>query len=208
MPKSSILASELRIGDRVGKVEIIARATAGIRPSGHKYGRFRLRCDCGFEWDSDSSIFTRGRITQCRNCKQKAAEVRDCAEYEIWKAIKQRCRNPKNKAYKNYGARGIDICDRWADSFEAFLEDVGYRPSPDLSLDRVENSKGYEPGNVEWRTYAEQSRNTRSNHWITYKNKTLCLTDWARLAGRSPAKILYWTSKGYTDQEALQIIGL
>jgi len=79
----------------------------------------------------------------------------------IWCAIKQRCANPRCKDYPAYGGRGITICARWSSSFEAFLEDVGERPSDAHSIDRIENDRGYEPGNVRWATGVEQARNRR-----------------------------------------------
>jgi hypothetical protein len=81
---------------------------------------------------------------------------RKTPEYEIWKAIKGRCLNPTHKQYDDYGGRGISICEEWRSDFMAFLSAVGYRPSPSVSLDRIDNDKGYEPGNVRWTTALEQ----------------------------------------------------
>jgi hypothetical protein len=85
----------------------------------------------------------------------------DTPEYLIWRAMRDRCRNPKSKGYAFYGGRGITVCDRWAGSFTAFIADVGWRPSPELTLERAENDKGYEPGNVRWATRKEQASNRR-----------------------------------------------
>jgi len=73
----------------------------------------------------------------------------------------QRCTNPKNRWYKNYGGRGITVCKEWRYSFSQFLEDVGLRPSPELSLDRIHNDRNYELGNVRWATSLEQNNNQR-----------------------------------------------
>ena len=83
------------------------------------------------------------------------------AEFDVWRSARHRCSNPKSHAWKNYGGRGIRMCDRWAADFAAFLADVGARPSPKHSLDRVDNDRGYEPGNCKWVTRAEQGQNTR-----------------------------------------------
>lgn len=82
-------------------------------------------------------------------------------EYNAWLNMKMRCTNPSHPSYSRYGGRGITVCQRWLNSFDDFLSDVGHRPSPELSLDRVDNDKGYEPDNVRWSTITTQQRNSR-----------------------------------------------
>lgn len=82
-------------------------------------------------------------------------------EYNAWLKMRKRCGNPKDKAYRNYGARGIHVCPEWQRSFEAFFAHVGPKPSPDLSIDRIDNDRGYEPGNVRWADTSTQNRNRR-----------------------------------------------
>jgi hypothetical protein len=81
--------------------------------------------------------------------------------YAIWADMKSRCINPRHQAYRHYGARGIKVCDRWRDSFEAFVADLPPKPGPEYSIDRVDNDGHYEPGNVKWSTPKEQANNRR-----------------------------------------------
>jgi hypothetical protein len=109
------------------------------------------------------------------------------AEYGIWVGMLNRCENPENESYGNYGGRGIRVCERWRGSFLAFLEDMGPRPSPGLSINRIDNDGDYEPGNCCWATSREQMRNTRSNALVEHDGETLCIAEWAERYGISPS---------------------
>ena len=104
-------------------------------------------------------------------------------EYEIWLQIKGRCLNPRNKRYKYYGGRGITICQEWIDSFPKFLEDIGKRPYPKATLDRIDVNKGYFKENCRWTDWVTQSQNRRSAHLLTYKGKTMSMRQWAEETG-------------------------
>jgi hypothetical protein len=99
-------------------------------------------------------------------------------EYGIWSAIKSRCLNKNHHAYSRYGGRGITVCKQWADSFENFLKDVGRRPSPLHTIERIKNSNGYNPKNIRWATRKEQGRNTRANKLITINGEAKCVSEW------------------------------
>lgn len=103
--------------------------------------------------------------------------------YHVWRSMLSRCYYKKDKYYISYGARGITVCDVWH-TFEGFYKDMGNRPKG-MTLDRIDNNKGYYKENCKWSTLTEQANNRRSNRVITYKNKTLTLIQWSKEMGIS-----------------------
>jgi hypothetical protein len=110
-------------------------------------------------------------------------------EYTAWKSMKTRCSPTRGRSspqtYRDYYERGIRVCERWAKSFEAFLEDMGPRPGPGYSLDRIDNNGNYEPGNCRWATATEQQNNSRHNHLLTLNGVTRTICAWAKEIGMS-----------------------
>lgn len=104
--------------------------------------------------------------------------------YRVWVSMKQRCHNPKSKAFGLYGARGIGVCDRWLHSFANFDRDMGPRP-PGLTVERIDNDGPYSPDNCRWATRAEQNRNRRGRLRFTFQGRTQILAEWAREFGIS-----------------------
>ena len=104
--------------------------------------------------------------------------------YRIWADMKRRCKNPDRPCYKDYGGRGIRVCQEWENSFDSFREwalNNGY--SDDLSIDRIDNDGNYEPSNCRWATPKEQANNKRNNFYISYKGETRTLTEWCEVFG-------------------------
>lgn len=128
------------------------------------------------------------------DAKRRAAEaLRNAAEPEryILKAMKQRCRNPRNAFFPDYGGRGIKVSPAFdgPNGFATFVAEVGKRPGPDYSIERIKNELGYEPGNIRWATGREQQRNKRSNRILTAFGKSQALCDWAEETGIDSALI-------------------
>lgn len=115
-----------------------------------------------------------------------------------------RCHNPKHYAYKWYGALGVIVCGRWRESFEAFLLDVGERPSPKHQLDRFPDQNGnYEPGNVRWATSKQQNNNRRDNRLITAFGRTLTMAEWAEETGLNYNTLWSRLRRGWHPEEML-----
>lgn len=158
-------------------------------------------CDCGNESIVSQCNLATGNTQSC-GCLRREIEVvasvthgatsgkNWSATYTVWHGMIQRCTNPKNPAYKNYGGRGITICDRWRYSFEHFFEDMGERPDGH-SIERVDRDGPYSKDNCVWAGDIQQARNRRNNRPLTLNGKTLTLAEWADETG-----IPYFTLHG------------
>ncbi len=124
--------------------------------------------------------------------------------YITWIQIIQRCTNPKRIDYKNYGGRGIKICEAWM-KFEGFLQDMGERPS-NTSIDRVNNNGNYCKENCKWSTRKEQQRNKRDNKSITIGDETKCIAGWCEELGLRYHTVITRLRRGWSDEEALEIV--
>jgi hypothetical protein len=171
------------LGQQFGRLTVIARA--GKASSGHV--EWLCECSCGKQKTVNGSYLSAGKILSCgclasdsvsaRNFKHGHAKRKaHSLEYSTWHAMLDRCYYEGSIGYHNYGGRGIGVCDRWRESFEAFLEDMGKRLSKKYSIERIDNEKGYEPGNCRWATDKEQANNTRYNHRLTFNGETLSMT--------------------------------
>lgn len=144
-----------------------------------------FECECGEKFYSQIQKVKSGHTETC-GCLRIATVVNmntthgmsDTEEYHIWVNMNQRCENPNNDRYADWGGRGIVVCERWKDSFENFFADMGKRPSSKHELDRIENDGNYEPNNCGWVTKKQQSLNRRSNLLIEYNGVIKPLRSW------------------------------
>lgn len=124
-------------------------------------------------------------------------------EYWVLAGMKRRCYNKNEKAYTNYGGRGITICDRWLNSFLAFYEDMGARPSPKHSIERIDNDGNYEPSNCRWATHQEQANNNRWNKPITINGITKNIERWRRDLSLPNSTYQNRINRGWSIEKAL-----
>ena len=184
---------EVTPGQRFGRLTVIREAE---RQHGHRY--ILCRCDCGNEKSINLNSLVKGMSNSCgcyrrefianRNYKHGLTKRETKIErlYTIWSGMKYRCCDPNGKGYHNYGGRGITVCDEWINDYTAFKEwslNNGY--AEDLSIDRIDNDKGYSPDNCRWTTMKVQANNTRVNHRVTYQGETHTLSEWGDILGMS-----------------------
>lgn len=169
---------------------VVGLATTGRVASGDL--KWSFRCDCGNVFETSGYSVRSGKVRSCNECaveRSRQASVTHglsgTTEFDIWTGIISRCTNKKSRSYPRYGGRGIHVCERWASDFEAFLSDMGPRPSLGHSIERKNNDGHYEPGNCIWATAKEQANNKRSNRLVTVNGVTKTVAQWADSTGLS-----------------------
>lgn len=213
-------------GQRFGRLVALRYEGPDAR---RKNSLWRYACDCGGERVASANSVKDGSVKGCRNCfvdrcrangsmashPRRGGKKARSAERNSWRGMRYRCHNENDKEFHNYGARGITVCNRWRKSFAAFLADIGPRPSPKHSLDRIDVNGHYSCGkcddcaarglaaNCRWATPKEQCRNTRFNRNLTLGGVTRCVAEWAEITGISAYTISGRVARGWNDERIL-----
>jgi len=168
-------------------------------------------CDCGNIVNVRSTRLRNGRSKSCGCSKGKMISeavtkhgMSRTKLYNVWNTMRMRCYNPKSISYKNYGGRGITVCDEWKNSSKAFCDWAiknGYKEG--LSIDRINVNGNYEPDNCQWITHKEQANNTRNNHFIEYNGECHTRSEWAAITGISAETLKMREARGWSTERLL-----
>lgn len=169
-------------GQQFGRLTVVERA----KNEGREV-RWLCKCECGNYCVVLRSDLRTGQTRSCGCLKSENSRnmltshgMTGTRLYKIWANMKRRCYSPKSQRYKHYGAKGIRVCDEWKNNFKNFAKwayENGY--TENLTLDRIDINKNYEPSNCRWATWKEQGQNTSRTHWITYNGETHSMSEWA-----------------------------
>ena len=203
-----------RIGRRFGRLEVVGirRERRGKRNTIMAH----CRCDCGSEKDVFWQALADGRVKSCGclNRELTAKRGHDNARhggcgtrlYRIFRSMRERCERPRHMHYANYGGRGIKVCPEWRGNFAAFREwatSHGY--ADNLSIDRIDNDRGYSPDNCRWVDTRAQGNNRRTCHLLTVSGQTHTISQWAKLTGIGKTTIKERMRRGWSAERALGV---
>ena len=201
-------------GQRFGRVIVLKESEPHYPPNSNKrLRRWLCQCDCGNEFIAYQNGLLNGSTKSC-SCLRKENFKKHKNKYpsnhrlnRIWVAMRQRCSNQNNIEYKNYGARGISVCNEWNNpqtGYDLFYEwsmKNGY--ADNLTIDRIDNNKGYSPDNCRWLTHKEQQSNRSDNHFITFNGTTKTVSQWAEYLGIKRDTLFARIRYGWSIERAL-----
>jgi len=170
----------------------------------HGHAQWACRCDCGKLSIARADALRRGSGDTC-GCRDSRFihGNPEHPSYITWKSMINRCCNPNHPNYKNYGGRGITICEAWRD-FRRFAADMGERPTG-YTIERTDNDGGYTPENCKWATCIEQHRNTRANRFIEYRGRKITVAELAEIAGLKHSTVTRRLNNGWSVEDAATV---
>ena len=203
-----IRKDDVHIGSQFERLTIIAgpfyENASGNRS---KLVHWQCRCVCGNETRVCHYQLVRGKTRSCGCIQVKHGETRawekPSPEWQTWTYMRSRCNSPSNAQYPRYGGRGIKVCARWEESYNNFLEDIGRKPTPTHSIERIDVNGNYEPGNCKWATPREQARNRSNNVKLELNGVWLCARDWAEKIGVKEGTICKRIKAGWSVERTL-----
>ncbi len=200
--------NNIKIGQNFGRWTVIEFGYIANRKNHY----WLCKCECGNIKNVFDGSLKFGRSKSCGCLSSELSTQRfvthgmsDTATYHSWSHMRSRCRNPDNLKYKNYGGRGIKICARWS-KFANFIKDMGEKPGPQYSIDRIDNNGNYCKTNCRWATFQKQARNTRQNRIIKYGDKKMCVAEWSDITNICSGTIRSRLLRGWSIGEALGFI--
>lgn len=175
------------VGQRFGSLVVVERA-----PNKGERAMWLCQCDCGKQTVVRTNSLKSGNTTSCGHRRFTFAlkhGMTGSLEYNTWASMIMRCTNSNSPHYGHYGGRGITVCKEWRNSFEQFYSDMGPRPGPEYTIDRIDNDKGYFKENCRWATAKEQHNNTRRNLHVTDGHSVMTLAQMIERVGGNPRTI-------------------
>lgn len=172
-----------RVGEKYGRLLVVERAPNAVNPKDTN-ARWLCKCDCGRSSIAYGGDLKRGKVVSCGCWNDEKRTTHGMSRTHInsvWRSMLDRCQNPNNVAYRNYGGRGIAVCERWKE-FKNFFADMGDRPKG-YQIDRINNDGNYEPGNCRWATPRQQQNNKRGTRILEFNGKSQSIGDWSLETG-------------------------
>lgn len=194
------------LGQSFGRLVVIAREPNSVREK----AKWLCQCACGNQTVARGDHLRTGRTSSCGCLNSEMTTARKTkhglygtSEHSIWNSMIQRCVNSRVKSWPRYGGRGIRVCDRWLNNFAAFYADTAPKPSPEHTLDRIDNDGNYQPGNCRWALDAEQRVNRSDNRLLTFRGEVATLSEWAARVGLKQTTLGRRLKKGWSVERAL-----
>ena len=196
------------VGHRFGRLEVVGFCGK----TKYRHSIWRCKCDCGEYVTVEKPALISGKTQSCGCLHSEQSAINGKAglihgmsrtpTYRAWNSLIQRCTNAANASYKDYGGRGIKVCDRWLESFENFYADMGERPEG-MTLDRIDNDKGYEPDNCRWATAEQQANNRRNNRRFECDGSLLTVAQIAKQSSVNEDKLRYRLYEGMSVEQSI-----